>query len=127
MSEKQHQKALIKWFNLQYPAYAGLLAAFNNSEYVKDRRKAKMVGAERRRMGVVAGMPDLVLLVPRICFNRFVPVLFVEMKDTAGRLQKNQIEQHELLKTQGHHVVTSYGWDDAKNIIVRYMNESPIT
>lgn len=116
--------------------------AFNNSEYVKDKRKAAMVGKERQRMGVVAGTPDLILLVPRIRYISlyldgqygprrsehpcFVPGLLIEMKTPTGRLQENQIFRHEHIATQGFDVQTCYSDSEAIETIVRYMNEQPI-
>lgn len=117
VSEHQHQACVVRWFNMQYPQFEGLLAAFNNSEYVADPAKKKMVGAKRKALGVVKGMPDLVLFVARGQYHG----LFIEMKKLDGKLRAEQKKQHARLIAQNFKVHTAYGWDDARNCIAEYL------
>lgn len=57
--EHQLQTACFQWFNLQYPEYRGLLFAVPNGGG-RSRIEAALLKAE----GVVAGVADMLLLVP---------------------------------------------------------------
>lgn len=57
--EHQLQAACFKWFNLQYPEFRGLLFAVPNGGG-RSRIEAALLKAE----GVVAGVADMLLLVP---------------------------------------------------------------
>ena len=117
IKEEQHQRDVVEWFYWQYPQFAGLLAAFNNSEYVSDPKKRKMVGAKRRAIGVVAGMPDLILLLPRAPYHAY----FIEMKTLKGKLSDKQKSQHIILKKAGYKVDTAYGFEHASLLIKDYI------
>lgn len=57
--EHQLQTACFQWFNLQYPEFRGLLFAVPNGGG-RSRIEAALLKAE----GVVAGVADMLLLVP---------------------------------------------------------------
>ena len=57
--EHQLQSACFQWFNLQYPEFQGLLFAVPNGGG-RSRIEAALLKAE----GVVAGVADMLLLVP---------------------------------------------------------------
>lgn len=57
--EHQLQAACFQWFNLQYPEFRGLLFAVPNGGG-RSRIEAALLKAE----GVVAGVADMLLLVP---------------------------------------------------------------
>ena len=57
--EHQLQTACFQWFNLQYPEFRGLLFAVPNGGG-RSRIEAALLKAE----GVVAGVSDMLLLVP---------------------------------------------------------------
>lgn len=57
--EHQLQTACFKWFNLQYPEFRGLLFAVPNGG-----GRSRIEGALLKAEGVVAGVADMLLLVP---------------------------------------------------------------
>ena len=110
--EESHQVALVGWFRIQYPALEDLLFIIANGENVGPFRMARL-----KKMGLVPGMPDLMLSIARKPYHG----LYIEMKRPDGHLQKNQVELHAELKAQDYHVVTAYGWDEAKMFLKEYL------
>lgn len=96
--EQEHnlQVACVRWFGMQFPQLAPLLFAIPNGGY-RDVR----VAAKLRAEGVRAGVPDMMLAVPKGQFCG----LFVEMKNgKAGRLSDHQRDMIARLQTQGYRV-----------------------
>ena len=60
-----------------------------------------------KREGVLAGMPDLV-----ICLPKGVTV-WVEMKAAKGRISPHQTEIHSRLRILGHLLIVAHSADDA--------------
>ena len=112
--EEQHQIALVAWFRFQYPEFKDLLYIIANGENVGARRMARL-----KRLGLVPGMPDLMLAVT----TNTAPGLYIEMKSPTGRLQDSQRNIHEQLRNQKYKVIVCYNWDDAKQEIKKYLNE----
>ena len=73
------QVAVIRWWQHQYPEYAGLLFAVPNG----GRRDARE-GARLKQQGVTAGVADLILLVPR------PHILLLELKIKGGKVSDAQ-------------------------------------
>jgi hypothetical protein len=112
-SEHEDQVALIQWFDLQYPALRGRLAACPNG----GQRNA-IVAAKLKAEGVRAGYPDLNLLTPRHGFAG----LFIELKrEKGGSLQREQADWIDWLNEQGFMAVVCKGFDAAKEAIQSYL------
>lgn len=99
MREEEHniQAACVRWFNLQWPEYRGLLFAIPNGG-----ARSKATAGKLKAEGVIPGVADLILLVPRIeegCKYMW-HALCIEMKTTTGRQSAEQglwqlkVEQH---------------------------------
>lgn len=117
--ESLSQIALIKWFRLQYPELQDLLVSYPaglNLE-IGQRIRAK-------NMGLKAGVPDLILFVPKLIKDKFYPCLFIEMKRSDGRLSAVQKAYHHLLKSQGYTIVVCYSFDEARQKITSYLKAS---
>ena len=123
-TEDGHQLAFFCWCALNYKEYPELKWAFHvpNGGF---RHKAE--AAKLRAMGVRSGVPDICLPVRRGSYSG----LFIELKRMAkdgkreGRLSDNQKEVWiPFLKSQGFGVAVAYGWMEARNIIVSYLNWS---
>jgi hypothetical protein len=110
--EEAHQAAFVSWFRFQYRELEKLLYIIANGENVGAVRMRKL-----KILGLVPGMPDLCLAVARKPYHG----LYIEMKRPDGHLQKNQVELHAELKAQDYHVVTAYGWDEAKMFLKEYL------
>lgn len=116
-TEDQDQVALIKWFDLQYPALRGRLAATPNGGH-----RHKITAAKLKAGGVRAGYPDLNLLTPRHGFAG----LFIEMKRaTGGVLSAEQAAWLQWLGDQGFMAVVCKGFDAAQKTIQGYLGEAP--
>lgn len=77
-------------------------------------------GAVLKREGVKAGVPDIFLPWPS-CGRHG---LFVEMKKPGGSVRGNQKAWQRELVEAGYEAVVCYGWDDAREVITRYLEES---
>ena len=89
-TEDQLQAACIMWFSQTYPAYRGTLFAVPNGG-TRDARTANILKAT----GVVAGVSDLVWVVP-------TAVEFIEMKLPGKTQQDNQVEFEKKVRYLGH-------------------------
>lgn len=110
--ESKTQRVCVKWFRLVYPELSRLLFAVPNGGK-RGIREAVIMKAE----GVVSGVADLLLLVPRGGYN----ALAIEMKGEKGKQTKNQkLWQQDFEKAGGKYVVCR-GFDEFRNEIERYL------
>ena len=115
-SEAAHQRALILWAR-RYDCFRLLFAIPNGG--ARDRR----TGAVLQGQGVVAGMPDLCLPVPR----RPWAACYIELKRPAsatkgrGRVSEEQSTLHTELREVGNVVAVAYGWPEAAAVLERYL------
>lgn len=97
LSESQIQHDCLTWFRLQYPNLALLLFSVPNG----GRRDAK-TGARMKYEGVVRGVADLILLIPKKGYAS----LCIEMKTPKGVQSDGQKEwQREAEKYRSKYVV----------------------
>jgi hypothetical protein len=71
-------------------------------------------------MGVVAGIPDLCLAIPR---NGFA-ALYLEMKTGTGALSPDQIKEHGRLQDAGNKVVVCRSLEEFKCAVMDYLKAS---
>jgi hypothetical protein len=64
-------------------------------------------GASLKVQGVLAGAPDLLLLLP------LGECVHIEMKSQTGRLSAQQVEVHARLTALGHRVIVARSAEDA--------------
>jgi len=111
-SEESEQVALVSWFRLAYPRYKYLLFHVPNGAATVAR------GAKLKKLGVVAGVPDLLLCVT----SKKYPGLFIELKkERTGVVSEVQARMHKRLKKQGYKVAVCWGFDEAKKTIEDYL------
>lgn len=97
LSESQIQHDCLEWFRLQYPKLALLLFAVPNG----GRRDAK-TGARMKYEGVIRGVADLILLIPKKGYAS----LCIEMKTPEGKQKDEQRTwQRESEKYHNKYVV----------------------
>lgn len=112
-TESQEQQALVKWWRLQYPLYGMLLFHIPNGGW-RDFRTAKRLKSE----GVVAGVADLFLAIPKGKFHG----LFIEMKrEGGGRQSKTQKEFEKAVRERGYGYALCHGWQEAASAIRLYL------
>lgn len=109
MREEEHniQAACVRWFNLQWPEYRGLLFAIPNGG-----ARSKATAGKLKAEGVVAGVADLILLVPDNYETLATPrsgtwyhsihALCIEMKTAKGRQSPEQKEWQKKVEAVGY-------------------------
>lgn len=116
ISEHSHQVAVIAWWdklgrhNYGLPSCA--LFAVPNAA-----KRSLALGAYMKAEGLRAGVPDLVMPVPR----GGKPGLYIEMKREDGIVSGAQVEVQAFLLLQGYEVLTCYSADEAIAAIVKYV------
>ena len=119
LTEHDHQVALFYWSRLmegQIPELALLYAVPNAG------RRTKRQGAWMVAEGLKAGVPDLVLPVARHGYHG----LYIELKTERGRLTPEQKAWLKALYDQGYLAVMCRGWEDARDLILCYLESTPI-
>ncbi|MDI1301969.1 MAG: VRR-NUC domain-containing protein [bacterium] len=112
ISEHAHQCNTCEWFWLQYPALRKHLFAIPNGG---DRHP--VVAAKLKAEGVLRGVSDLFLMVPRGTFHG----MFIEMKSRTGSLTDEQGEFIERAAAQGYATAVCHSFDEARDVITRYL------
>ena len=127
------QQGAVKWFNLQYPQYRGLLVHIPN----EGRRTIKVIngrpvcigGARLKAEGMVKGAADLVLFVPNKYFHGLCLETKVELFDySTGKEKKTktyqspeQKEWQALVESQGYRYEVYRNIDEFRKIVLEYM------
>lgn len=107
------QKGCVEWFRLQYPKIAKLLFAVPNGA-----KRTKIQGKNLKREGMVAGVADLILLVPSKGHNS----LCLEMKNgKKGSQQQNQKEWQEVAEKYGNKYVLVRSLDEFIKAVNEYL------
>jgi hypothetical protein len=128
------QQGAVKWFNLQYPQYRGLLVHIPN----EGRRTIKVIngrpvcigGAKLKAEGLVKGAADLVLFVPNKYFHGLCLETKVELFDySTGKEKKTktyqspeQKEWQTLVESQGYRYEVYRNIDEFRKIVLEYMD-----
>lgn len=95
-TEDDLQATCVKWFRLEYPRLKWLLWHTPNGGFRNVKEASKL-----KRIGVVAGIPDLFLAYP----VKNYAGLFIELKWGDNKLTDKQKKQCDLLEEQGYKVV----------------------
>ncbi len=114
-SEAANCRALIQWARIKARTTdpdLWLLYHIANEGTGSARR-----GAELKAQGVLAGVPDYCLPVPRGRYHG----LYIEMKAKTGRVSLSQQAVGAALITLGYAVQVCYGWEEAKDTILEYL------
>lgn len=115
-NEHELQKACVRWFRLAYPEYAYSLFAVPNGGF-RNATEAKRLKAE----GVIAGVSDLILLVPR----QGKGALCIEMKTLTGVQRESQKIWQSEIEKYGNEYVVVRSFDDFRTAIENYLFEKP--
>lgn len=133
-SEHSEQVALMQWCALHKKRYPQLewLYAVPNGFFASSGQKGKM-----KAEGLRDGVPDLFLPYPGLIKVYAVITgnyhgLYIEMKREIYRNRSNggcsedQIKWIDYLNSVGYKAVVCYGWEEARDTLVEYLNGSPI-
>lgn len=112
-SEASQMKALFCWaaWNLKIYPQLKFMAHIPNGGS-RDVRE----GANLKAQGVKRGIPDIGLFYP----NKYAG-LFIEMKIKSGNVSADQQDWLNFLNSVGYKAVVCYGWIEARDIIVNYL------
>ena len=111
--EHQHQAALVEWFRLQYPKLRPYLFAIPNGG-----ARHIAVASKLKSEGVLAGVADLMLAVPKNGFHG----MFIEMKAPKGKLSEHQKQWMGEICLMGYRSIVCFGVDGAKQEIKNYLS-----
>lgn len=115
--EHKNQVALFQWASYQsrrYPELALLFAIPNGG--ARDKITGKRLKAE----GVKAGVPDMLLPVARGAWHGY----FIELKAPDGSPSELQEKWVEDLRAQGYKAEVIYGWMDARDGLIAYLENT---
>lgn len=95
-SDEEHriQTACVRWFRLKYPHLSPRLFAVPNGG-----RRDGVTGARLKAEGVLAGVADLILLVPNAGYH----ALLIEMKTPKGRQSESQKAWQQEVCAEGEY------------------------
>lgn len=115
-TESWEQKQVIAWsqqpsIRHQYPELALLY-------HIPNEREDKVQTAILKTMGVKSGVPDLHLP----CAAGGYHSLYIEMKALDGKPDDDQIWWAEHLKANGNAHAYCYGWQQAVEVLLWYLN-----
>lgn len=102
------------WFRLQYPALGRLMFAVPNGHY-RSKRTACILKGE----GIVAGVADLILLVP----NKKYASLCIEMKAGKGRQTELQAQFQRDAELFGNRYVICRSFDEFRDTVNEYLHD----
>ncbi|WP_099062427.1 VRR-NUC domain-containing protein [Serratia sp. BW106] len=113
--ELEEQAALIEW------ADKTVIDGVRIGDYLihipNEGRRGPKAARDAKRLGLRAGVPDLFLALPCGLWAG----LWVEMKSKKGASSTRQTQWLDRLKTVGYRVSICRCFDDAKEIIERYI------
>ena len=112
--EEAEQAAIFEWAEYEkrkYPELELLHHVPNGGK--RDAKTASIL----KRCGVKAGVPDLVLPVARCGYHG----LYIELKVGKNRTSSNQKKWLKSLNAQGYKAEVCYGFNEATNMILRYL------
>lgn len=116
-SEHDEQCALIDWArrvgSRKWPELNWLFAIPNGGA------RHPAVAMKLKAEGVVSGVPDLALLVPR----RGNHGLLIELKGLGGRVTEEQQGWIDNLVAEGYCACVCRGWDEARLLIEWYLTK----
>jgi hypothetical protein len=120
-TEHDEQKRLFNWAERHLgtlPELRNLFAIPNGGSRGDSVKSRVITGARLKAEGVKAGVPDIYLAVARNGYHG----LYIELKRVkGGRLEDDQIRWLNSLNAQGYRAVVCFGWNDARDVICRYL------
>lgn len=114
-TEACEQEALFAWAEYQQGKYPELELMYH---IPNGGSRNKIEAARLKAQGVKPGVPDICLPIPRGKYHG----LYIELKRTkGGRISSDQTVWLEKLMHQGYAVALCLGWDDARDVIIKYL------
>lgn len=119
--EASIQCSCVVWFNNTYPQYRGLFFCVPNENARSAdlaHKDARIIGAMRRSMGVVSGVSDTLLLLPRKGYH----AACIEFKTETGKQSERQVQWQTLVESKGYYYCIIRSLEDFKREVSAYLN-----
>ena len=113
--EANEQEALFDWARFMCGKYPELDLLYH---IPNGGSRNRLEAANLKRQGVKAGVPDLCLPVARGRYHG----LYIEMKYGKNKTSDEQDKWLDSLTKQGYAATVCYGWEKARELIVKYLN-----
>lgn len=113
--EANEQEALFNWAAYSRGTYPELDLLYH---IPNGGSRNRLEAANLKRQGVKPGVPDLCLPVARGTFHG----LYIEMKYGKNKTSPLQDGWIESLRNQNYAVFVCYGWQQAAEVIKKYLN-----
>lgn len=114
-SEDQEQKNLMSW------AWSMKVNGERLADYLihvpNGGSRNKIEAAKFKAMGLRAGVPDLLLVMPSTDHHG----LWIELKSKKGKVQDNQKHVMEQFSSKGYLCKVCYGFKEARDAILDYL------
>ena len=110
--EHRIQCACVNWFRLQYPTHATALFAVPNGG-----RRDRVSGAKLKAEGVLPGVSDLILLLPRGRHHG----LLIEMKTERGKQSQAQRDWQRDMVHRGYKYMVIRSIDEFIDRVTDYL------
>ena len=110
--EHRLQCACVNWFRLQYPTHATALFAVPNGG-----RRDRVSGAKLKAEGVLPGVSDLILLLPRGNHHG----LLIEMKTESGKQSQAQRDWQRDMVHRGYKYLVIRSIDEFIDMVTDYL------
>ena len=114
MSENEHQEMIFQWAAINEPRCPELRLLYH---VPNEGQRNRLYAYALKRRGVKAGVPDLCLPVARGGYHG----LYIELKADKGRPTARQAEWVDALARQGYKAAICHGWEQATDMIERYL------
>lgn len=113
-SEEKEQIMLFQWAEIAAYNYPELKTMYH---VPNEGKRSKISGSRFKQMGLRSGVPDIILPVAH---GGYIG-LAIEMKYGRNTLTDNQRKWLDMLKKAGHMTAVCYSFDEAKNVILKYL------
>ena len=113
-AEHDLQAACVRWFRLTYPDLQKVLFSVPNGGL-----RHPKVAAAMKKEGQVAGVADLILLIPRYQHGG----LCIEMKTPTGRQSKSQKEFEQAVTQHGYAYKIVRSFEEFQAVIQSYLKQ----
>lgn len=121
-SEHDIQANCVSWFRFQYNRYRNMLFAVPNGVFFNASNRSKAFAYHRKLIdeGLVSGVADLILLVPRHGFG----ALCIEMKTEKGKQSEQQKQWQSDCEQAGNKYAVCHSFKEFQQVINEYMYEN---
>ena len=114
-SEENEQITLFRWAEFAMNQYPELKLMYH---IPNEGKRSKITGARLKAAGLKSGVPDICLPVAR---GGYIG-LYIEMKAGKNKLTDNQEKWLNDLTREGNFTAVCYGWEQAKEVIEKYLS-----